>query len=73
VALPDDIMTEAEATGKDVLLAVAMQFYADNRLTYAGAVRLAGVSQEQFDRELVRRGISVAIYPPGPADRRWAG
>lgn len=69
--LPDDILRKAHANAGDVLLALAIQFYADNRLSYEDAVQLSGVSRGQLNRELVRSGIGLHLYPP--ASTRRAG
>jgi predicted HTH domain antitoxin len=62
--LPDDIMRRAEASQLDVRVALAVQLYADNRLDYDDARRLADVCEAVFNRELLTRKISVQKYPP---------
>ncbi len=57
--IPDHIVRRAEANSRDVLFAVAVQFYADNRLDHDDAVALSGVTAKMFDRELISRGICV--------------
>jgi len=64
VQIPDDIILKAQANATDVRLAVAVEFYADNRIDHADAHRLAGVTVEQFNRELLRRGLGIQIYSP---------
>jgi predicted HTH domain antitoxin len=73
ITVPDDIAERAEAGGGDLLLALAIQLYADNRIDHADACRLAGVSRAQFNREIVIRGISIHLYPAAPRIRRKAG
>jgi len=62
IEIPDDILRMAEAGERDVRVSLAVQFYADNRLDYAQAVRLAEVRPPQFDRELLARGLSVQRF-----------
>ena len=45
-------------------MAVAVEFYADNRIDHTDACRLANTSSERFNRELVRRGLGIQIYSP---------
>lgn len=73
VEVPDDILRRAQANASDVLLAVAVQFYADNRIEYDDALRLAGVSRAELNRELVRIGISLQLYPAMPLPHLRAG
>lgn len=61
--LPEDIVKRAEANAGDLLLALAIQLYSDNRLDYADAQRLAEMPREDFNQELVKRGISINQYP----------
>ncbi|MBL7220872.1 MAG: UPF0175 family protein [Phycisphaerae bacterium] len=60
--IPDDIVIKAQANLTDVSMAVAVEFYADNRIDHADACRLAGATSEQFNRELLRRGLGIQIY-----------
>jgi predicted HTH domain antitoxin len=64
VELPDDIMRRAEANVGDVLLAVAVQLYSDNRLDFVDALAVAGISSDDFSQELIKRDISINQYPP---------
>ena len=73
VEVLDDILRKAQANASDVLLAVAIQFYADNRIDYDDALRLAGVSKAELNRELVRIGISLQLYPAMPLPHLRAG
>ena len=61
--LSDNILQKAQANRADLRLAIAIQFYADNRLDHADACRLAGVPTAGFNRELLHRGISIQQYP----------
>jgi len=60
--LPNDILRRAEVNTADVLVAVAIQFYADNRIDYDDALRLSGLSPASFNRELVTQGLVVQQY-----------
>lgn len=73
LTVPDDIVQRAEAGRGDLLLAMAIQLYADNRIEHADACRLAGVSRADFNREIVIRGISIHLYPAIRQARRKAG
>lgn len=63
LSVPDDIVERAEAGAGELLLAMAIQLYADNRIDHADACRLAGLAAPVFNREIVTRGISIHIYP----------
>jgi len=65
--IPDDIAIKAQANLTDISMAVAIEFYADNRIDHADACRLANAPPERFNRELLRRGLGIQIYSP---DRR---
>lgn len=74
VTIPDDIVRRAQANALDVRLAVAIQFYADNRIDHDEACRLAGMAPVKFNRELLERKISVQQYPAANfRPRRSAG
>jgi len=64
VLIPDDIIVKAQANATDVRLAVAIEFYADNRIDHADACRLADVTSAQLNRELLQRGLGIQIYSP---------
>ncbi len=68
--LPDDILRRAEANQEDLRLALAVQLYADNRIDYTDALKLAGVSHDVLTRELLSRALSVQSYPLPKARRR---
>jgi predicted HTH domain antitoxin len=59
--IPDDIVIKAQANLTDISMAVAVEFYADNRIDHADACRLANTSPERFNRELLRRGLGIQI------------
>ena len=61
--LPDDIMGRAEANACDLLIALAIQLYSDNRIDYTDAVELSGLACAKLNEELIRRGISIHQYP----------
>ena len=73
LTVPDDIVQRAEAGKGDLLLAMAIQLYADNRIEHADACQLAGVSRADFNREIVIRGISIHLYPAIRRVHRKAG
>ncbi len=73
VEIPDEFLRKAQANAGDVLLAVAVQFYADNRIEYEDALCLAAVAPIELNRELVRRGISLQLYPNARLSRRHVG
>lgn len=58
-----DIPDTAGANAADVRLAVAIQFYADNRIDHADACQLAEVTPPEFNKELLARGIGMMQYP----------
>jgi len=62
--IPDDIVVKAQANLTDISMAVAVEFYADNRIDHSDACRLANTSPERFNRELLRRGLGIQIYTP---------
>lgn len=61
--VPDDIIRRAEATALELHIALAVQLYADNRIDFRDACRLAGLSDALFTRELLSRHISLQQYP----------
>lgn len=63
VDVPGDIALRAHANHADLRLAVAVQFYADNRIDRADACRLADLSSTDFNRELAGRGFGIHQYP----------
>jgi predicted HTH domain antitoxin len=62
--IPDDIVLKAQANLTDISMAVAVEFYADNRIDHDDACRLANTTPERFNRELLRRGLGIQIYSP---------
>ena len=72
--LPSDIVARAELSEYDVRLALAVQFYADNRIDHADACRLADIPPTALNSELLRAGLSLQQYPARSLlDRRTAG
>ena len=61
--LPDEIIHRAETNAVELRAALAVVLYADNRIDYADACELAGLSGEQFNRELILRRLSIQQYP----------
>jgi predicted HTH domain antitoxin len=72
--IPEDIVVRAEATEADLLLAMAVQLYADNRIDHADACRLSQRTAGELNRELLRQGLVVQQYQAAPmrAQRRRA-
>jgi predicted HTH domain antitoxin len=70
IDIPADILYAAGANAADVRLAVAVQFYADNRIDHADACRLAGATPPQFNKELLARGMSIVQYPLAASTHR---
>lgn len=70
--LPDEVIRRAEATTRELRLLLAVQLYAENRIDYHDACRLAEVVPAILDKELSRRNISILRYPP-ISRRRKAG
>jgi predicted HTH domain antitoxin len=75
IEVPDDIVRRAEISSLDLYAALALQLYADNCIDHADACRLSGMSAAGFNRELLRRALSVQEYPHRSATRliRTAG
>ncbi len=72
--LPNDIVARAELSEYDVRLALAIQFYADNRIDHADACRLAPLPPAEMDSALLRAGLSLQQYPVAHlSDHRSAG
>lgn len=71
--VPDDIVQLAEVNAGDLLLAMAIQLYADNRIDHSDACRLARMPRGQFNSELAGRGISIHMYPRIGTSRRKVG
>jgi predicted HTH domain antitoxin len=63
IEVPDDIVRRAQANAGDLLLALAIELYADNRVDYNDARRLSGITRAQFNKELVSRGLGLHLYP----------
>lgn len=63
VEIPRDIVIRAGANKGDLRLAMAVQFYADNRIDHADACRLADIPAAELNRELLARGLSIHQYP----------
>ena len=63
IEIPDAIVRRAEANAGEIRLALAIQLYADNRIDYADAQQLAGLTRAAFNGELLSRAISIQQYP----------
>ena len=61
--LPDDIVRRAEVTVREMRLMLAIQLYADHRISHRDACRLAEVLPDVFNRELTGRDIGIHVYP----------
>ena len=73
IEVPDDIVRSAEANRTDLRIALAVQLYADNRIAYDEACRLAGVAASMMNQELLQRGITLQQYVSPGMRRREAG
>jgi predicted HTH domain antitoxin len=72
--LPDDILLRGEANATDCRLILAVGLYADRRIDYADACKLAQVTPAILSRELIHRGITIQQYPAiAGRTRRSAG
>lgn len=63
IHIPDDIVARAETNAIEIRIALAVQFYADNRLDHADACALADLSPSAFNQELLSRAVSIQQYP----------
>jgi len=57
--IPEDILEAAGLTEQECLIELAIHLYADRRLAFAQALRLAGLNRLEFETELARRNISL--------------
>ena len=57
--IPEDILEAAGLTEKECLTELAVHLYADRRLAFAQALRLAGMTRIEFEKELAQRDISL--------------
>ncbi len=57
--IPEDIFEAAGLTKRECLIQLAVHLYAERRLAFAQALRLAGLSRLEFEKELARRDISL--------------
>lgn len=57
--IPEDILEAAGLTEKECLVELAVHLYAERRLAFAQALRLAGLNRLEFEKELARRDISL--------------
>ena len=72
--LPDDILRRAEVSAGEIRLVLAVQLYAEHRIHYSDACRLAGVPVDVLNRALAERDLCVMTYPEIPSWReRRAG
>jgi predicted HTH domain antitoxin len=71
--LPEEVIRRAEITARELRLLLAVQLYADHRIDYHDACRMAEVVPAILDRELSLRNISILRYPPLGNRRRMAG
>jgi len=68
--IPDHIVARAEMTSAELRTSLAIQLYADNRVDHDDAMRLSGLSERSFDRELLSRDISIQKPNSAGARRR---
>jgi len=71
--LPEEVIRRAEASSRELRLLLAVQLYADRRIDYHDACRLAEVVPAILDQELSLRNISILRYPPRAKQQRKAG
>ena len=57
--IPEDILEAAGLTEQECLTELAVHLYADRRLPFAQALRLAGLDRLEFEKELARRNITL--------------
>lgn len=70
VEVPDDIVARAETNAAEIRIFLALQLYADNRIDYTDACRLAGLSTAEFNAELLSRAMGILQYPAELHHRR---
>ena len=61
--ISDHLVGRAETNASELVVLLAIQLYADNRIDHADACRLARLSPAEFNRELLHRHIVVQEYP----------
>ena len=59
VNVPQDIADAAGLTEESCLVELACHLYAGRRLPFGQALRLSGLSRDEFERQLAERGISL--------------
>ena len=59
LTIPDDILEAAGLTERECLIELAVQLYAQRRITIAQALRLSRLNRLDFEKELARREISL--------------
>lgn len=57
--IPEDILEAAGLTERECLIELAVHLYAERRLAFAQAIRLAGLDRPDFEKELAQRDISL--------------
>lgn len=58
VELPESLITNLEEPGRDILEAVAIQAYAQRRISQGKLAELLGLDAWQIERLLAQRGIA---------------
>jgi predicted HTH domain antitoxin len=61
--LPDDVVSRAEISARELRLALATQLYSEHRIDHDDACLLAGVLPGILNRELAELDISIIRYP----------
>ena len=59
VEIPDKIIAQSGLSAKEILLKVALILFQEEKLTLGQASKLAQLHQYEFQKELVKRNISV--------------
>ena len=57
--IPEDILEAAGLTEQECLIELAVHLYAERRLAFAQALRLARLNRLEFEKELARHDISL--------------
>jgi predicted HTH domain antitoxin len=68
VMLPDDVVSNPELNGQDLLVEVACRLFDADLIPKGRATRLTGLSRVEFEGELIRRGLPIIRY----TDDMWA-
>jgi predicted HTH domain antitoxin len=59
VEIPDQVLTQAGLTSKELLLRVALLLFQEEKITLGQASKLSGIHQFEFQKELAKREIPI--------------